>query len=235
VSTLSRDSQRRFDTNVLRILDSKEDAGHPAVQSAPSILDYLDEGDAQHFEEVRTLLDALGVTYEVDPRIVRGLDYYARTVWEFEPAGAGGQSTVGAGGRYDGLIELLGGPATPGTGFATGIERIMLNLQERESSRQTSKAPSLYIAPLGDAVPAAMQAARTLRDSGVRARLGQAGRGLRAHFRTAEAVGASHIAIIGNDEAARGVLQLKPLLADSDQVEMRPEDVPGAIASAAVP
>ncbi len=230
-ATLSRDSQRRFETNVLRILDSKEDARHPAVQQAPSILDYLDEADAQHFAEVRALLDALGVAYEVDPRIVRGLDYYARTVWEFEPPGAGGQSTIGAGGRYDGLIELLGGPHTPGTGMATGIERIMLNLKERADFAGEGEAPSLYVAPLGDALPAAMHVARTVRASRIPVRMGQAGRGLRAHFRAAEAAGAAYIAIIGNDEAARGVVQLKPLLAEAEQREVAAEQIPGIVLS----
>ncbi|MYE33168.1 MAG: histidine--tRNA ligase, partial [Chloroflexi bacterium] len=131
---LSHDSQRRFETNLLRILDSKEDADHPALRSAPSILDYLTDEDAEHFDEVRSLLDASGVPYEVAPRIVRGLDYYARTVWEFEPPAAGGseggqQGTVSAGGRYDGLMELLGGPPTPGTGTAMGVERTVLNLR----------------------------------------------------------------------------------------------------------
>ena len=114
LESLSRDSQRRFETSVLRILDSKEDAEHPAVRDAPSILDHLSEEDTQHFAEVRSLLDAAAIAYEVTPRIVRGLDYYARTVWEFEPPDAGGQGTLSAGGRYDGLIEVLGGPADAG-------------------------------------------------------------------------------------------------------------------------
>jgi histidyl-tRNA synthetase len=231
VATLSRDSQRRFETNVLRILDSKEDAGHPAVRQAPSILDYLDEGDAQHFAEVRALLDAIDVAYEVDSRIVRGLDYYARTVWEFEPQGAGGQSTVGAGGRYDGLIELLGGPPTPGTGFATGIERIMLNLRERAAPVAGPLEGSLYIAPLGDAFASATSVARSLRLQDVTVQMGQPGRSLRAHFRSAESSRATHIAIIGNAEVARGVVQLKPLFTESEQREVAPEQIPGIIAT----
>ena len=239
-STLSRDSQRRLGTNVLRVLDSKEDAGHPAVTSAPSILDYLDAGDAAHFAEVRGLLDALGVRYEVDPRIVRGLDYYARTVWEFEPAEASGQATVGAGGRYDGLIELLGGPHTPGVGFATGIERIMLNLERRiEAGGLTLPAPYLeahpdvYIAPLGvGSGAAAMQTARLVRAAGFAVRTGGVSRALRAHFRAAESAGARYIAIVGDDEAARGVVQLKPLAGDGEQVEVAVADL-GAVLRAA--
>lgn len=230
VATLSRDSQRRFETNVLRILDSKEDAGHPALLSAPSILDHLDEGDAAHFAEVRSLLDGLGVRYEVDPRIVRGLDYYARTVWEFEPAGAGGQSTVGAGGRYDGLIELLGGPHTPGVGFATGIERIMLNLRDRATS-VTEPVVDLYVAPLSEAVNgAAMHAARRARAAGFAVRSGFPGRGLRAHFRAAEGASARFIAIVGEAEAARDAVQLKALSGDAEQVEVVLDDLATALA-----
>ena len=229
VATFSRDSHRRFETNVLRILDSKEDAGHPAVQQAPSILDYLDEGDAQHFAEVRAFLDATGVAYEVDPRIVRGLDYYARTVWEFEPAGAGGQSTVGAGGRYDGLIELLGGPPTPGTGMATGIERIMLNLKERGIEAASNREPLLYIAPLGEAFSAALGVARSVRAERVAVRVGQPGRSLRAHFRAAESAGAAYIAIVGDNEVAGGVVQLKALSGDAEQREVPTAEVAAAI------
>ena len=229
VATLSRDSQRRFETNVLRILDSKEDAQHPALLSAPSILDYLDEGDAAHFTEVRALLDGLGVAYEVDPRIVRGLDYYARTVWEFEPAGAGGQSTVGAGGRYDGLIELLGGPHTPGVGFATGIERIMLNLRDRATS-VAEPVVDLYVAPLSEAVQgAAMHAARRARAAGFAVRAGFPGRGLRAHFRAAEGASARFIAIVGEAEAARDAVQLKALAGDAEQVEVAFDDLGAAL------
>jgi len=229
VATLSRDSQRRFETNVLRILDSKEDAQHPALLSAPSILDHLDEGDALHFTEVRALLDNLGVAYEVDPRIVRGLDYYARTVWEFEPAGAGGQSTVGAGGRYDGLIELLGGPHTPGVGFATGIERIMLNLRDRATS-VADPVVDLYVAPLSEAVQgAAMHAARRARAAGFAVRAGFPGRGLRAHFRAAQGASARFIAIVGEAEAARDAVQLKALAGDAEQVEVAFDDLATAL------
>ncbi|MGE0228594.1 MAG: histidine--tRNA ligase [Dehalococcoidia bacterium] len=228
IATLSRDSQRRFETNVLRVLDSKEDAAHPAVVEAPSILDYLDPSDAAHFADVRAFLDGLGIPYEVDPRIVRGLDYYARTVWEFEPADAGGQSTLGAGGRYDGLIELLGGAPTPGTGMATGIERIMLNLLQAGADGTYSR-PAVYVAPLGDNLQAALVTAHAIRSVGVAARAGQAGRSLRAHFRAADSLAYTHIAIVGDSEASRGVMQLKPLAGEGQQVEVTAADIPSLL------
>lgn len=231
--TLSRDSQRRFETNVLRILDSKEDAAHPAVLGAPSILDYLHAGDAEHFAHVRGLLDGLGIAYEVDPRIVRGLDYYARTVWEFEPAGGGGQSTVGAGGRYDGLIELLGGPHTPGVGFATGIERILLNLRE-QGLTPSAESVHVYTVPLGEAgAVAAAQAATLLRAAGMTVLAGTPGRSMRAALRAADAAGAQVALIVGDNEAARGVVQLKPLGGDSrEQYEVPLADIAGAMRTA---
>ena len=175
LETLSHDSQRRFETNVLRILDSKEDAEHPAVSGAPSILDYLDDDDAAHFAEVRALLEAAGIVYEVDPSIVRGLDYYARTVWEFEPQDGGGQATVGAGGRYDGLIEILGGPSTPGTGWATGIERTVLNLRERGIEAPEDAPVDVVTVPLGEAgAAAAIRVAQALRAAGIRRSRGYA-------------------------------------------------------------
>lgn len=228
--TLSKDSQRRYETNVLRILDSKEDAGHEAVRHAPSILDYLDEGDRAHFEEVQALLRAIELPFEIDHTIVRGLDYYARTVWEFEPASAGGQSTVGAGGRYDGLMELLGGPPTPGTGFATGIERIMLNLRERGVEPRVGGV-DVYTIPLGAAGPGAcLRLARTLRAAGLAVRAGTPGRSMKAQFRSAEAAGARYAAIIGDIEAERGIVQLKRLADGDEQLEIASTEVAALVA-----
>ncbi len=230
LETLSADSQRRYETNVMRILDSKEDANHPALQDAPSILDYLSEEDTEHFAQVRALLDGLGVEYEVDPAIVRGLDYYARTVWEFQPQDAGGQSTLGAGGRYDGLIEMLGGPSTPGTGFATGIERLVLEIEKSEPDLD-DVTPDVFTVPLGDAgAIAAARLARDLRAAGVAVRAGVPGRSMRAQLRAANSSGARYAVLVGDDEAAKGVAQLKPLLDDGDQREVALVDVAGAVA-----
>lgn len=215
---LSADSQRRIDANVLRILDSKERADADAIATAPSILDYLSPSDQEHFDSVRGYLDILGLRYEVDPKIVRGLDYYARTVWEFEPQAESSQSTVGAGGRYDGLIELLGGPPTAGVGFATGIERIALNMREAGLDTDEGSALAAVTIPLGEAGPgAALRVARQLRDAGLAVRNGTPGRSMRAQLRSADRSGAAFAIIIGDAEVEAGELQLKPLTADGDQ------------------
>ena len=232
---LTADSQRRFGTNVLRILDSKEDAAHPALTSAPSILDYLTDDDARHFEEVKALLDASRVPYEIAPNIVRGLDYYARTVWEFEPpvaegSDAGQQGTVSAGGRYDGLIELLGGPPTPGTGTAMGIERTVLNLRARGIEPPSDAAVDVVTIPLGEhGAGAALRLAQTLRAAGLVVRAGIPGRSMRAQLRSAGASGARYAAILGDNEAERGVVQLKHLAGDGEQREVAVGDAAGAV------
>ena len=232
LETLSHDSQRRFETNVLRILDSKEDAAHPALREAPSILDHLSSEDAEHFAAVRSLLDASGVAYEVDHRIVRGLDYYARTVWEFEPPSedgeAGGQATVGAGGRYDGLIELLGGPPTPGTGFATGIERTLLNLRARgieAPEEYTQAGPDIYLAiadPDGQA--AARRIASGLRAAGFSVVVGDPNRSVRAQMRLADRSGARLSEVIGARELNASAVTLRDLVAKANLDEPTPLD-----------
>ncbi|MCB9492430.1 MAG: histidine--tRNA ligase [Dehalococcoidia bacterium] len=230
VPGLSRDSQRRFETNLLRVLDSKEEQDRAAVEGAPSILDFLDDEDAAHFESVKSALDAVGIAYEVDPYIVRGLDYYSRTVWEFEPPEARGQSTIGAGGRYDGLIELLGGQPTPGVGFATGIERIALNLKTRGIEPPEPEVIDVVTVPLGEAGAAAcLRVARDLRAAGLTVRAGTPGRSMKAALRAADASGAAYAVIIGDREAADGVATLKPLRGDAEQRTVAVTEVAEAI------
>ena len=230
LSTLSKDSQRRFETNVLRILDSKEAQDRAAVAAAPSILDFLDDADTEHFAEVKRTLEAAGIEYLVDPFIVRGLDYYTRTVWEFEPASAGGQSTVGAGGRYDALMEILGGPPTPGVGFATGIERMAINLRERGLGPLIEEPVEVVTVPLGDAgAAAALRVAAMLRAAGITVRAGIPGRSMKAALRGADAVGAGYALIIGDREAAEGVATLKPLRRDGEQRTLPFADLVAAI------
>lgn len=233
LATLSADSRRRFQTNVLRILDSKEDAGHEAVRTAPSILEHLSVEDMAHWDRVGALLDDLDMAYEVDPRIVRGLDYYTHTVWEFEPRSAGGQSTVGAGGRYDGLIEAIGGPATPGVGWASGIERLMLNISGEpggESGVATAALDAITV-PLGsDGVRACLRAAAVLRAAGYAVRNGTPGRSMRAALRSADASGARFAVIAGDREAAAGTVQLKTLTGSGEQVEVPLDELAARLA-----
>ncbi len=219
LGSLSPDSERRFETNVLRILDSKERADREAIEGAPSILDHLDESDQAHFEGVLSCLDGIAVNYIVDPRIVRGLDYYSRTVWEFEPAEGGTQSTVGAGGRYDGLVELLGGKPTPAVGFGTGIERIALNLTERGLAEGVADPPvDVFMVTMGTEGPAAaMKAAWMLRRAGYRVRNATAGRSARAQLRSADAAGAPFVLIVGDIEARRGFGLLKSMRGEGRQ------------------
>ena len=235
-ATLTEDSRRRLVTNVLRVLDSKDDAGNPAVQSAPSITDALGPGDRAHFAEVRRLLEALDIDHEIDPRIVRGLDYYAHTVWEFEPPGGGGQSTVGAGGRYDGLIELLGGPPTPGTGFATGVERIIRTLREQGIEEPCAPAPDVVMVAIGEAGAAwAMRVAAALRRAGFVVRGATPVRSLRAQLRTAGHLDARYAVIAGEREAATAVVQLKPLSATGEERTLDIEGVIDALGGAIGP
>jgi histidyl-tRNA synthetase len=230
-ASLSADSQRRLDDNVLRVLDSKDDANNEAVLNAPAILDHLDPEDLAHFDAVRAYLDALDITYTVDPRIVRGLDYYTHTVWEFEPANAGGQSTVGAGGRYDGLVEMIGGQGTPAVGFGTGIERIALNLREHIYPDGLEARPiDLAMVALGEAGPAAaLRLAAQLRAKGFRVRNATPGRSMKAQLRSANRANARYAAILGDSEATEGVAQLKPLLVEGDQRTLPLADIPDAL------
>lgn len=233
---LSPDSQRRLDSNVLRILDSKEEADAEAIASAPSIIDYLTPSDREHFDAVRGYLDGLGLTYVVDPTIVRGLDYYARTVWEFEPPEEGSQSTVGAGGRYDGLIELLGGPPTAGVGFATGIERIAMNMQAAGLEPAPGTTLAAITVPLGDTGPAAaLVLARQLRDAGLAVRNGTPGRSMRAQLRSADRSGAAFAIIVGDAEVEAGEVQLKPLTIEGEQRSVPFDSVAAAIVDAIGP
>lgn len=215
LGTLSVDSRRRFETNILRILDSKEDAQHEAVLSAPSILDHLSDEDRAHFDAVQRCLDDLGIAYAIDPRIVRGLDYYARTVWEVEPPGAGGQSTIGAGGRYDGLMEVLGGPPTPAVGFATGIERIALNMRERGLGPTTVPGPDLYLVVAGmeHGGQAMAIAARIRSRSGASVVVGDGRRSVGAQQRHATQISAKKWAWVGKREIESGEVIPRDLVA----------------------
>src|SRR3954464_14993695 len=171
VGDMCADCQRRAETNPLRVLDCKVPEDQPIIEKLPRIADYLDEGCRTHFADVRAILDAVGVPYTINDRLVRGLDYYTRTAFEFTHGALGAQNAILGGGRYDGLSEAIGGPKAPGIGFAMGEDRLVLTLQALEAAKP-EKADA-YIAPLGEAVNAAALAlARELRRGGLTVELG---------------------------------------------------------------
>jgi histidyl-tRNA synthetase len=212
--TLSAEVRARIDLNPLRAFDSDHPGTREVMRDAPLLLDRLDAEDREHFDEVRALLDAVGVTYEVDPTLVRGLDYYTRTVFEFTSDALGAQSGVGGGGRYDGLIEQLGGPATPGMGWAAGIERILL----AGGRAATGAAPvDLFVA--GGAGETEFRLAHEARRAGLRAQLDLAGRSMKGALKQANRVGARYVAWIDGEGA-----QLKDM-ESGDQREVALEEV----------
>ena len=193
---LSEDVRGRIDANPLRAFDADHPGTQAAMAGAPRLLDNLSPDDAEHFAEVRALLDGAGVSYDVDPTLVRGLDYYTRTVFEFESSKLGAQSGVGGGGRYDGLVEQLGGPATPGVGWAAGIERILL---ASEGNLGGFPQPVFVaIADDGDR-HAAFALTTALREAGIRTELEQAGRSMKGQFKHADRLGAKAVAIVGDE------------------------------------
>lgn len=202
--------QGRLERNPLRILDCKSPECHKIVEGAPSILDSLDDDCKAHFAEVQRILTALGIPYVVDPGIVRGLDYYTRTVFEFVCEEIGAQGTVCAGGRYDNLIAELGGDPTPAVGFAAGIGRMLMAMEASHGELVPEKKMDLYVGSRGEA--AAVQAAvlvYRLRQAGVRAEADLAGRSVKAQMKYANKIGARYTMILGEDELAEGQAALK--------------------------
>ncbi|WP_437629497.1 histidine--tRNA ligase [Sorangium sp. So ce854] len=209
---LSEDSQRRLEKNPLRILDSKDPRDNEVSRDAPSILDLLDDADRAHWDGVLRCLDVLGVKYVVDRSLVRGLDYYTRTLFEVKATTGdlGAQSTLAGGGRYDNMIAGLGGPSVPAIGFAMGMERL-LTLMPGEAAR---RRPACFLAPLGQvAADRALVLAKQLRALGVSVELDGRGGRLKAMLRRADALGARLCVILGDAEIERGVLQIKDLAA----------------------
>ncbi len=214
---LDEDSQRRLHSNPLRILDSKNTATQALLDDAPSLQDYLDEGSADDFARLCDLLDAAGVEYVVNRRLVRGLDYYNKTVFEWVTDQLGAQGTICAGGRYDGLVEQLGGKATPAVGFAMGMERLALLLAEQwaeKSSAAIHEQPAVYAISVGDAAyKAALLALEELRNKypGVQMVLHAGGGSFKSQMKKADKSGAELALIWGEDEVASGSVSVKPL------------------------
>lgn len=210
VGALSAHAQERLGKNPLRILDSKDPKDQAVAAAAPSMLDVLDDADREHFDGLKRALDALETPYVVEPRLVRGLDYYTRTSFEIrsEAGELGAQNTLAGGGRYDNMVEELGGPATPAIGFAMGLERILLAMPESAAADRAG----CYIMPLGSAaLPKALTIAREVRERGVRVECDGRGQSLKSQMRRADSLGMRACIVLGEDELSRGVVQLKDL------------------------
>lgn len=209
---LDGDARRRLHTNPLRILDSKNPALQPLVAGAPRILDYLGAGSLAHFERLQALLRAEGLAFAINPRLVRGLDYYNLTVYEWITDRLGAQGTICGGGRYDPLIEMLGGKPAPACGFAIGVERVIELL--RETGQRPRAGCDVYVLHQGGAtVAAALRAAETLRDAGLDVILHAGEASLKSQMKRADASGAAYAVIVGEAEAADGVAAVKALRA----------------------
>jgi histidyl-tRNA synthetase len=224
---LDEDSIRRLDKNPLRILDSKNPEMHDIVEKAPVMLDFLDEASAAHFGTLKSMLDTAGVAYSVNPRLVRGLDYYNLTVFEWATDALGSQGAVCSGGRYDGLVEKLGGRAMPAIGWAMGVERLVM-LYEACGGTTPAKAPDVYIVAVGDAaLSQCIGIAETLRDgvAGIKVELNLDGGSFKSQLKRADKSGAEYALVMGEDEAAKGQIGLKPLRSEDDQISIALDDL----------
>ena len=208
--SLDADSLRRLTTNPLRVLDSKNPAMQALIAGAPKLMDDIDDGSARHFEAVQSGLEAAGVPFRINPRLVRGLDYYNRTVFEWTTDRLGAQGTVCAGGRYDGLIEQIGGKAAPACGYAMGVERLLALLAEDATFQPPT--PDVYLVRQGDSAERyGEHVAERMRELGLAVVLHCGGGSFKSQMKKADASGARYAAIIGEDEAAAGNLTLKAL------------------------
>ncbi|MEY3297703.1 MAG: Histidine--tRNA ligase [Cyanobacteriota bacterium] len=205
---LDADSQDRLSRNPLRILDSKDEKTQAIAADAPSILDYLGDHSKRHFDRVLAQLSDLGIEFVLNPRLVRGLDYYTHTAFEIQSSDLGAQATVCGGGRYDGLVQELGGPATPAVGWAIGLERLTLLLAQLQTV--SAPSPDLYVVSRGEAAEAnALKLAQALRQQGLSVDLDLSGSAFGKQFKRADRSGAAACLILGEDEAAQGTVQLK--------------------------
>lgn len=214
---LDEDSLRRLESNPLRILDSKNPQMQELIANAPSLLDHLDEASGKHFADFKEQLDKAGIAYVISKRLVRGLDYYTRTVFEWTSERLGAQATVCGGGRYDNLVEQLGGKPTPAIGFALGLERLV-EIVIQQGARPETRGPSVYIAVLGQqAERAGMELAEQLRDRGIRALCNCGGGNLKSQLRRADKTGARFALLLGEDETRQDIVTVKDLRQESEQ------------------
>jgi len=231
---LDEDSRRRLSGNPLRVLDSKNPDMQELIRGAPLLTEHLDAESQAHFEELCAMLRAVGVSYEINPRLVRGLDYYTRTVFEWITASSGAQNAVCSGGRYDGLVAQLGGDATPAVGFAMGVERLV-TLLVAAGRAPAAPHPDVYVVVGGrQAFSPALQLVERLRSErpAVRFELNVGGGNLKAQFRRADRSGAALALILGEDELARAVVGLKPLRGAAGQSECPMAQLPAGLDAA---
>lgn len=208
--TLSKDSQRRLDENPLRVLDSKEKEDKVAVENAPSILDYLDDESQAHFDEVRAMLDSLNIPYVIDTNMVRGLDYYNHTIFEFITTIDKSELTICAGGRYDSLVEYFGGPETAGFGFGLGLERLLLVLDKQGIELPVEESLDVYIAVLGSGANGkALELVQAIRYQGFKAERDYLGRKIKAQFKSADTFKAKTVVTLGESEVESGQVNVK--------------------------
>ena len=217
--------RERYYKNPLRILDCKEEGCKALCKDAPKIIDYLCDDCSAHFKKLQELLTDCGVAYEINPFIVRGLDYYTKTVFEFVTTALGSQGTVCGGGRYDNLISQLGGTPTCGVGFGMGIERLLMLMEAENVIIPAHENVKLYIATMGDAAyKKAFEIVSALRDKGVKAEVDHAGRGIKAQFKYADKIHAENVVTLGENELASGIAQIKHM-ADGSLKEVKIDEI----------
>ena len=212
LASLSPESQARFELNPLRIFDSKDERDRVIVKNAPTILDHLSDECSEHFKSVCKVLDHLKIPYQINPSLVRGLDYYTKTVFEITAGELGAQNTIGAGGRYDGLIKDLGGPDLPSIGFATGLERIIQTLLRQEAPVPARKRPDVYVIPLGqEALFACFSLVKELRKKGIVCLQDMSGKKLKGAMQLANEAKAEFTIVLGEREIQEGICELKEM------------------------
>ncbi|MCI7265928.1 MAG: histidine--tRNA ligase [Veillonellaceae bacterium] len=217
---LCEDCRSRFERSPLRILDCKKDSDKPYMADAPKITDCLCEECAEHFAKLKELLTSAGISFTHDPRLVRGLDYYTKTAFEIKYPPLGAQSAIAGGGRYDGLIEEMGGNPTPAVGFATGLERLLLALESQNLLPEKNRSVDAYVVALGETAQAeGFKLLNSLRQQGLSAAMDFAGRSMKAQMKQANKLGAKYSVILGEDEIAEGVVMLRSM-EDSSQAKV---------------
>ena len=222
---LSETSKTRFESNPMRIIDSKDPHDQEIAQAAPDMLDYLCDDCRAAFKELKSNLDAMGIRYTIDPGIVRGLDYYTKTAFEFVTTGIGAQDTVCGGGRYDHLVEEIGGPSIPGVGFGLGKERLIILMEQKESLIEDNNAPDIAVSFIGDKARLyALGLVHELRQQGVAAIIDTLNRNLKGQMKYANKLKAGYSVVIGDDEIEHGVVTLKDMKS-GEQKQINSKDI----------